>query len=52
MANYAVGEILLFEEREAFIRLMLAEGHSQRGLYPMDPEWEERFQAWRAQKAK
>ena len=45
-----VEEILLFEEREDFIRLMLAKGHSQRGLYPMGPEMEERFQEWRAAK--
>jgi len=25
---------------------MLAEGHSQRGLYPMGEAWETRFQAW------
>ena len=48
MMDYAVSEIVLMEDREEFIRLMLAEGHSQRGLYPMEAEWEERFQAWRA----
>jgi len=46
LAGEAVDEILLQEEREVFIRVMLARGYSQRGLYPMGPEMEERFQAW------
>jgi regulator of RNase E activity RraA len=50
LVDHAVAEITLMEEREEFIRLMLAEGHSQHGLYPMGPEWEGRFQAWRAKK--
>ena len=48
MVDYAVNEIVIHEEREAFIRTMLAQGHSQRGLYPMGPEMEARFQEWRA----
>jgi regulator of RNase E activity RraA len=47
MVDYAVQEIQEIEAREIFIRLMLAEGHTQRGLYPMGPEMEERFKAWR-----
>ena len=49
MIDDAVREILEFEDREVFIRLMLAQGYSQRGLYPMGPEMEARFQAWRSQ---
>ncbi len=45
-----VDEILLQEEREEFIRIKLAEGASQRGLYPMGAEMEERFQAWRRER--
>jgi 5-oxopent-3-ene-1,2,5-tricarboxylate decarboxylase / 2-hydroxyhepta-2,4-diene-1,7-dioate isomerase len=47
LVGEAVDEILLQKEREVFIRIMLAQGHSQRGLYPMGPEMEERFQVWR-----
>ncbi|MFO7918581.1 MAG: ribonuclease activity regulator RraA, partial [Anaerolineae bacterium] len=49
MVDHAVEEILEFEAREDFIRIMLARGYSQRGLYPMGPEMEERFQAWWAE---
>ena len=52
LADEVADEVDVFEDREEFIRLMLAEGHSQRGLYPMGPEWEERFQAWRAKQVK
>jgi regulator of RNase E activity RraA len=45
-----VAEVIVFEDREDFIRLMLEQGASLHGLYPMGPEMEERFQAWRAQK--
>ena len=45
-----VHEILTFEDREDFIRLTLSQGASLRGLYPTGPEWEARFQEWRAQK--
>ena len=44
-----VQEVLLFEGREAFIRIMLEKGYSQRGLYPMGPEMEARFQEWWAE---
>jgi regulator of RNase E activity RraA len=50
MVDYAVQEILEIEDREVFIRLMLAKGYSQHGLYPMGPEMEERFQAWRKER--
>ncbi len=45
-----VEDVLLFEDREDFIRLKLAEGVPLEGLYPMGPVWEERFKAWRAEK--
>ncbi len=38
--------------REEFIRLKLEEGVPLEGLYPTGPEWEERFQTWRAGRAK
>jgi regulator of RNase E activity RraA len=47
MVEYAVQEIIEIEEREAFIRMMLAQGYSQHGLYPMGPKMEERFKVWR-----
>ena len=50
MVDEVVEQALMFEGREEFIRLMLAEGHSQHGLYPMGEEWEKRFQAWWAQR--
>jgi regulator of RNase E activity RraA len=40
-------EVQLHEDREDFIRLKLAQGESLHGLYPMGPEWEERFRQWR-----
>ena len=40
------------EAKEAFIREMLAQGHSQRGLYPMGPEMEKEFERWRAERAR
>jgi regulator of RNase E activity RraA len=49
MVDYAVKEIQEIEDREIFIRMMLAKGHSQHGLYPMGPEMEEQFKAWRVQ---
>lgn len=49
MLDDTVEKVREFEDREDFIRIMLAEGHSQRGLYPIGPEMEARFQAWRRQ---
>ncbi|MFA6135600.1 MAG: hypothetical protein WC869_16445 [Phycisphaerae bacterium] len=40
-------EVLLHEDREDFIRQKLAQGESLHGLYPMGPEWEDRFRQWR-----
>jgi len=47
MAQAIAEDIVMQEEREEFIRLRLAEGAPLPGLYPMGPEWEERFQQWR-----
>ncbi|MFH1567277.1 MAG: hypothetical protein ABIL09_04695, partial [Gemmatimonadota bacterium] len=40
-------EAQVHEDREDFIRLVLGRGEPLHGLYPMGPEWEERFRAWR-----
>jgi regulator of RNase E activity RraA len=50
MIDEITEEVLMFEGREVFIREMLRQGHSQRGLYPIGPEMEERFQAWWAER--
>jgi regulator of RNase E activity RraA len=42
-----VEEVLLHEDREAYIRLMLARGASLEGLYPMGAETEKKFLEWR-----
>jgi len=47
MIPEVVDEVLVHEDREDFIRLMLAQGESLDGLYPMGPVWEERFRQWR-----
>ena len=52
MVEEVLGELLLREDREEFIRIKLAEGASLDGLYPMGPQWEERFQEWRARERK
>ena len=52
MVEEVLGELLLREDREEFIRIKLAEGASLDGLYPMGPKWEERFQEWRARERK
>lgn len=42
-----VEEAVVCEDREDFIRLQLSLGESLHGLYPMGPDWEERFRRWR-----
>ena len=42
-------EVVVFEDREDFIRMMLAKGHPLEGLYPIGPEMEKHFQEWRAE---
>ena len=51
MLDEVVEACLVHEDREEFIRLKLEEGVPLEGLYPTGPEWEERFQAWRAGRA-
>ena len=50
LVDYAVQEIQEIEDREIFIRMMLAKGHSQHGLYPMGPEMEAQFKTWREER--
>ena len=52
MVKEVVEEALVFEDREDFIRMMLAKGYSLEGLYPTGPEMEKRFQEWRVEKHK
>lgn len=47
MVNDVVEDVLLHEDREDYIRLMLAGGASLDGLYPMAPDTEKKFFAWR-----
>ncbi|MBC7238199.1 MAG: ribonuclease activity regulator RraA [Chloroflexi bacterium] len=50
LAREVAAELLLREDKDEFVRLKLAEGASLRGLYPMGPEWEAKFQEWRRQR--
>jgi regulator of RNase E activity RraA len=50
LAREVAEEIVLREDKDEFVRLKLAQGASLRGLYPMGPQWEERFQEWRRQR--
>jgi regulator of RNase E activity RraA len=47
MVAEVVEEVLVCEDREDYIRLMLAQGEPLEGLYPMGEAWEERFRQWR-----
>jgi regulator of RNase E activity RraA len=47
MLNEAIEEVLLHEDREDYIRLMLARGASLDGLYPMALDTEKKFMEWR-----
>jgi regulator of RNase E activity RraA len=49
MVSEVTEEVQMHEDREDFIRIQLAKGASQRGLYPMGPEWEAKFREWRKQ---
>jgi regulator of RNase E activity RraA len=51
LASAVVKDILQFEEREDWIRMMLRQGASLHGLYPPNEEMEARFQAWRKQQS-
>lgn len=52
MAGGVIEEVLVYEDREDFIRLKLSQGASLEGLYPIGPEMEERFQEWRARRGR
>lgn len=52
LANVVIDDILQFEDREDWIRLMLRQGASLHGLYPPSPEMEARFQTWRKEHSK
>ena len=45
-------EVSLHEDREDFIRLMLADGQPLQGLYPMEQAWEARFRQWRQEQGR
>jgi len=47
MVPDVVEEVMLHEDREDYIRLMLAQGASLDGLYPMGAEMEKEFLEWR-----
>jgi regulator of RNase E activity RraA len=49
LVDAVVENILQFEDREEWIRLMLRQGAPLHGLYPPNQEMEARFQAWRKQ---
>ena len=52
LLDEVVEACLVHEDREEFIRQKLEEGVPLEGLYPTGPEWEERFQEWRAKRGK
>jgi regulator of RNase E activity RraA len=52
LADVVAQDILQFEEREDWIRMMLRQGAQLHGLYPPSPEMEARFQAWRREQAR
>ncbi|MBT3342249.1 MAG: ribonuclease activity regulator RraA [Gemmatimonadetes bacterium] len=47
MLPEVTAEVMTHEDREDFIRLMLAAGEPLQGLYPMGESWEARFRTWR-----
>lgn len=47
MVADVVDDVLLHEDREDYIRLMLSQGASLDGLYPMGADTEKRFLEWR-----
>jgi regulator of RNase E activity RraA len=46
LAEQLANDCVEQEREEAFITLMVAQGHSVEGLYPMNPEWKARYQDW------
>lgn len=52
MVSEVVEDVLMHEDREEYIRLMLARGASLDGLYPMGAETEKKFLEWRRGRGK
>lgn len=52
MVSEIVEDVLMHEDREEYIRLMLARGASLDGLYPMGAETEKKFLEWRRGRGK
>ena len=52
MVTDVVDDVLLHEDREEYIRLMLSQGASLDGLYPMGTDTEKRFLEWRGTRAR
>jgi len=48
LLDHGVEEVDISEDRGEYIRLLLAEGKPMEGIYPMGPEREAEFRAWRA----
>ncbi len=46
-----VEAVVYHEEREEYLRLLLADGAELRGTYPASPETDRRFREWRAQRS-
>ena len=46
-----VEAVVYHEEREEYLRLLLADGAELRGTYPVSPETDQRFREWRAQRS-
>jgi regulator of RNase E activity RraA len=51
LLDHVVEEVIVFEDREEYIRLLLAAGQPLEGIYPMGPQREAEFRAWRAARA-
>ncbi|NUU32136.1 fumarylacetoacetate hydrolase family protein [Arthrobacter sp. C9C5] len=48
LAEEVADDALVQEAEETFIAEMVAAGHSVDGLYPMNAQWQEKYQAWAA----
>ncbi len=48
LAEEVADDALVQEAEETFIAAMVAAGHSVDGLYPMNPQWQEKYRAWSA----
>ncbi len=48
LAEEVADDARVQEAEETFIAAMVAAGHSVDGLYPMNPQWQEKYRAWSA----